>query len=66
MTNEAPKLVRGNRYNFRSQPERLIYLGARFYPGDRRTWHQFALVDKPAEVWSELLPSDLHLIEETA
>ncbi len=58
-------LVPGGRYNFRLQPERLVYLGVHRYPGDRRDWYQFALVNNPDSVWSELLDSDLHMIVPT-
>jgi hypothetical protein len=48
------------RYNFKHQPERLVYLGK------RGNWHQFYKVgDATRAVWCELLETDLHLIEET-
>lgn len=53
------------RYNWQHQNERLIYIGTYQYRGDPRTWYQFALVDKPEDVWSEVLESDLPHIEET-
>jgi hypothetical protein len=46
-------------YNWKSQSERLIYMGK------VGAWHQFCLVDKPEKVWCEVLDSDLHMIEET-
>lgn len=55
----------GGRYNWKHQPERLFYMGVRRYPGDRRTWHQFAKVDAPDVVWSEVLDSDLPFFEES-
>jgi hypothetical protein len=63
----TPKLgpKRGGRYNWRGQPERLTYIGTKHYPGDRRTWYQFELVDKPGKVWCEVLESDLECFEET-
>lgn len=63
MTPEAMK--RGGQYNWRSQPERLAYVGSRRYPGDRRTWHQFEKVGKPGVVWCEVLDADLSSFEET-
>jgi hypothetical protein len=60
------ELRKGGRYNWRNQPERLIYMGTAQYPGDRRTWHQFAKVESPDVVWSEVLESDLQSFEETA
>lgn len=58
-------LVLGNPYNWKYQSERLIYIGHKRYPGDRRTWYQFALVDKPAVCWSEVLEEDLENFELT-
>lgn len=53
----------GGRYNWKGQPERLIYLGL-CEPRNGR-WHQFAKVEAPSVVWCEVLDSDLRLIEET-
>lgn len=61
----APQMTVGGRYNWRNQPERLVYLGAAHYPGDRRHWHQFALVEKPGKCWCEVLDSDLSSFEES-
>ena len=47
------------RYNFKSQTERLIYLGR------YRGWHQFSKVESPEIVWSEISDKDLWMIEET-
>lgn len=58
-------LHKGKFYNFKNQPERLVFLGRKFYPGDQRMWFQFAKVESPYEVWVEIFQSDLHLIEET-
>ena len=57
------QLVIGNRYNWKSQPERLVYLGM-CEPRNGR-WHQFAKVEAPEVVWCEVLTSDLHMLEET-
>ena len=54
--------IRG-RYNFKGQPERLVYRG-RNWSGNGY-WHQFELVEKPGKVWSEVLDSELWMIEET-
>jgi hypothetical protein len=54
----------GGQYNWRSQPERLVYLG-RNWSGNGY-WHQFAKIETPNTVWCEVLDSDLHMIEETA
>lgn len=61
----AKDLVVGGRYNWKGQPERLIYIGHFHYPGDHRTWHQFALVEKPMDVWCEVLADDLASFELT-
>jgi hypothetical protein len=53
----------GGRYNWKYQPERLIYLGTNFDMSG--VWHQFALVEKPNRVWCEVKGSDLHAIEKT-
>lgn len=55
----------GGKYNWRNQPERLVYLGSRHYSGDRRRWHQFAKVEAPSVVWSEVLDEDLSHFEAT-
>ena len=55
----------GGLYNWKGQPERLVYMGARRYPGDQRTWHQFAKVEAPHMCWSEVLTSELAMLEET-
>ena len=52
-------LVRGKKYNWKNQPERLVYLGV------SGRWHQFALVDEPDNVWCQLFQQDLHMLEET-
>lgn len=56
-------LKKGGRYNWKGQPERLVYLGVL---GTFGKWHQFAKVESPNKVWCEVLSSDLHLLEETA
>lgn len=49
----------GERCNWKSQPERLIYLGR------KGSWYQFAKVEKPEVVWCEVLGTDLHMLEKT-
>ena len=51
------------RYNWKGQPERLMYLGKNW--SGNGYWHQFELVSKPGTVWCEVLDSDLHMLEET-
>lgn len=56
-------MIIGNRYNWKYQKERLVYLGHNF--SGNGYWHQFAKVEAPDVVWCEVLTSDLHMIEET-
>lgn len=58
LSHEAMK--RGGRYNWKGQPERLIYL--RRFNG----WHQFKKIGDPRDVWCEVLDADLHMLEETS
>ncbi len=58
-------LVIGGRYNWKYQPERLIYMGRLRYPGDGRIWYQFARVEAPNVCWSEVLDRDLANFEVT-
>lgn len=53
----------GERYNWRNQPERLIYLGCNW--SGNGYWHQFAKVESPRVVWCEVLDTELHMIEPT-
>ena len=62
---DALNLKVGGRYNWRGQPDRLIYVGEKLYPGDRRTWHQFSKIGDPRPVWCEVLASDLQSFEKT-
>lgn len=52
-------IKRHGHYNWKDQPDRLIYLGK------HRGWHQFKKIDDPRPVWCEVLDSDLHRLEET-
>jgi hypothetical protein len=54
----ASALVRGGRYNWKNQPERLVYLGK------KGSWHQFAKLGT-SDVWREVLDTDLHMLEAT-
>ena len=60
---QASTMKRGGRYNWKNQPERLIYLG-RNWSGNGY-WHQFKKIGDPREVWCEVLDEDLHMLEET-
>jgi hypothetical protein len=53
----------GGRYNWKNQPERLIYMGL-CEPRNGR-WHQFAKVDAPTVCWCEVRDDDLSSFEET-
>ena len=57
------KLEDGKNYNWKNQPEKLIYLGIGV--GISLGWHQFALVDNAKEIWCEALDEDLKMLEET-
>lgn len=66
MTKHTPQQFKvGGKYNWRGQPERLVYIGVQRYPRDPRVWHQFEKVDAPGVVWSEVLDADLPHLEET-
>lgn len=56
-------LQAGGLYNWKNQPERLVYLGL-CDPRNGR-WHQFAKVDTPSVVWCEVLGSELSSLEKT-
>lgn len=49
----------GGHYNWKNQPERLIYLGK------LGKWHQFKNIDDFREVWCEVLTEDLLMFEES-
>jgi len=53
----------GGKYNWKGQPERLVYLG-RNWSGNGY-WHQFEKVDEPGVVWCEVTDGDLDMLEET-
>ena len=54
----------GGRYNWKGQPERLIYLGNNW--SGNGYWHQFAKVDDPSmKVWCEVQGRDLASFEES-
>ena len=57
LTPEAMK--RGGLYNWKNQPDRLIYL-RKF-----GSWHQFKKIGDPRAVWCEVLDADLSMLEET-
>jgi hypothetical protein len=52
-------MKRGGAYNWKCQPERLIYVGR------AGMWHQFKKIGDPREVWCEVTDADLHMLEET-
>jgi hypothetical protein len=55
----APTMKIGGKYNWRNQPERLIYIGK------KGCWHQFKKIGDDREVWCEVLDADLSRIVET-
>lgn len=60
---DKPKLKIGGRYNWKNQPERLVYLGYNW--SGNGFWHQFEKVDEPGIVWCEIKDYQLPQIEET-
>ena len=54
-------IVEGGKYNWRNQSERLIYLGYNF--SGNGYWHQFAKIDSPEVVWSEVQTNELAMFE---
>lgn len=59
----APMMHKGGKYNWKGQPERLVYLGHNW--SGNGYWHQFEKVDAPGVIWCEVLTADLPMIEET-
>lgn len=59
----ATNMVKGGRYNWCGQPDRMIYLGKNW--SGNGYWHQFKKIGDPREVWCEVLDGDLQMIEET-
>lgn len=55
-------LKKGSKYRVKVSSEKLIFLGCNFCGNGY--WYQFALEEKPDEVWAEMWGSDLFLIEE--
>lgn len=49
----------GDRYNWKNQPERLVYTGK------SGPWFKFAKVERPGVNWCQVLQDDLHMLEET-
>lgn len=58
LTTEKMKI--NGRYNWKNQPERLVYHGR-----TRSGWHQFGKVDEPGWVWCEVRDEELSKFEET-
>ena len=63
MSLQVSAMEKGKKYNWKNQPERLVFIG-RNWSGNGY-WNQFEKVDKPGEVWCEVLDCDLHMLEET-
>lgn len=53
----------GGKYNWKGQPERLVYLGKNW--SGNGYWHQFEKVDAPGVVWCEVQTAELSHFEET-
>ena len=65
MENEvnSNNIIEGGLYNWRNQKERLIYLGCNF--SGNGFWHQFAKVESPEVVWSEVQGNELEMFEKS-
>ena len=57
------KLTIGGKYNWKYQPERLVYVGKKRYGSV--FWHQFDKVGEEGTVWCEVLEKDLENFEES-
>ena len=55
----ATQLKIGEKYNWKYQPERLIYVGK------QGAWHQFKRIGDSRPVWCEVLSQDICLLEVT-
>lgn len=53
----------GGAYNWKGQPDRLIYLGRN--RSGNGYWHQFKKIGDERPVWCEVLDPDLPILEET-
>lgn len=51
----------GGKYNWKSQPERLVYIG-KDWTG---RWHRFGKTETPHLIWGEVIADDLHMMERT-
>jgi hypothetical protein len=63
VSGHKPLMRVGGRYNWKGQPERLVFLG-RNWSGNG-FWNQFAKVEYPSIVWCEVLDADLSHFEES-
>ena len=60
---EVTDLVKGNKYNWKNQIERLVYMGK--IHDLAGAWYQFALESDPTVVWCEARVDQLEYMEET-
>jgi hypothetical protein len=58
---EGEAMTVGGFYNWKGQPERLVYLGM----SRNGLWYQFAKVNEPDRVWCEVRGVDLAMFEES-
>ena len=58
---KAEDLVPGGLYNWKYQPERLVYVG-KVYPSS--PWYMFEKVNERGIIWCEALDEDMHMLEE--
>jgi hypothetical protein len=57
------KMVRGGHYNWKNQPERLVYLGCNWSGNGH--WHQFRKIGDPRPVWCEVTDAEIPMFEVT-
>ena len=55
----------GGNYNWKNQPERLVYLGKHHDDSACRGWFPFAKIAAPHKVWCEVRAEDLESFEVT-
>lgn len=56
-------MVKGEKYNWKNQNDKLVYLGRNF--SGNGYWHQFALIESPSKVWCEVQDDQLEYFERT-
>lgn len=63
ISGQSPVFIVGGKYNWKGQPERLVYLGYNW--SGSGYWHQFKKIDDPRPVWCEVQGYELQYFEES-